>query len=183
MQLDGGGGGVGGCSATKMEKYLYLFFLATVLPGLWWIEFFPLLLLLVPSHVFASIFSAPDISSDLKHSYVFCGDGSRLVALDILVLCLLCCFTAHYKAKMSWKTWGHNCKNVIIQQMEAFSFLLITPVVSLLCFYSLLAATFLICCLFSVNMVSCLSVTLAFTTENENLKKESLVYVCTLFCV
>lgn len=151
------------------------------LQGLWWIDYFPLRLLLVSSHEFTSIFSATDISSDLKHSCILCGDGRRLLALDILVFCLLCCFTACYKAKMPCKTWGHNSKNVIIQRIEAFSFLLITPVVSLSRFCSLLAAAFLIWCLFFVNMAICLSATLAFTTQKE--KKKSLVYVYTLFCV
>lgn len=143
---------------------------------------FPRLLILASNREFTSIFSATDISSDLKRSCVLCGDGSRLLALDILVLCLLCCFTARYKAKMPCKTPGHNGKNVIIQRMEAFSFLLITPVVSLSCFCSLPAAAFLICCLFFVNMAICLSATLVFTTKNEK-EKKSLVYVDSLFCV
>lgn len=132
---------------------------------------FPRLLILFSNREFTSIFSAIDISSDLKRSCVLCGDGSRLLALDILVLCLLCCFTARYKAKMPCKTPGHNGKNVIIQRMEAFSFLLITPVVSLSCICSLSAAAFLICCLFFVNMAICLSATSVFTTKNEKEKK------------
>lgn len=135
---------------------------------------FPLLLILVSSHEFTSIFSATDISSDLKRSCVLCGDGSRLLALDILVLCLLCCFTARYKAKMPCKTSGHNGKNVIIQRMEAFSFLLITPVVSLSWFCSLLAAAFFICCLFFVNMATCLSATFVFTNKNGEEKMSGL---------
>lgn len=175
MQLGGGGGRF--VLQRKMEKYLYLFYLWQFCPTIArslvdWV--FPLFLFLVSSHEFTSIFSAPDISSDLKHSCVLCGDGSRLLALDILVLCLLCCFTAHYKAKMPCETWGHNSKNVIIQRMEAFSLLLITPVVLLSCFCSLPAAAFLICCLFFVNMAICLSATLPFTTKNGKEKKSGL---------
>lgn len=115
--------------------------------GLWWIPFFSTapVLLLVSCQEIPSAFSAPDISSHLKQVCVLCGNGSSVVALDIPVLCLLCCFTAHYKAKIPCMTWGHNSKNIIIQRMEAFSFLLITPVVSLPCFCSLAVAAFLIC--------------------------------------
>lgn len=94
-------------------------------------------LLLFSSHQFISVRSAPDISSHLKQACVLYGDGSGLLALDILVLCLLCCFTARYKAEIPCTTWGHNSRNVIIQRREAFSFLLIAPVMSLSCFCSL----------------------------------------------
>lgn len=179
MQL-GWGGQV--CSETKMENYSYLFyfwqFCATIARSLVdWV--FPTAPAFGLRYEFTSVFSAPDISTDLKHGCVLCGDGSRLLALDILVLCLLYCFTARYKAKMPRKTWGHNSKNVIIQRMEAFSFLLITPVMLLLCFYSLPPAAFLICCLFVNMTIFCLSVTLTFTTKNG--KVWFMYIICSVF--
>lgn len=134
----------------EREMYSSLFYLESC-SELWaflWFQFFPPtvpVLLLVSCQEIPSAFSAPDISSHLKQVCVLCGNGSRVLALDILVLCLLCCFTAHYKAKIPCMTWGHNSKNIIIQRMEAFSFLLIAPVVSLPHFCSLPVAAFLIC--------------------------------------
>lgn len=65
--------------------------------------------------------------------------------------------------------------------MEAFSFLFISPVMLLSCFYSLPAAAFLICCLF-VNMAICLSATLTSTDKNGKEKKVWFMYIiCSVF--
>lgn len=57
-------------------------------------------LLFFSSHQFTSVFPALDISSHRQQACVLYRDGSGWLALDILVLCLLCCFTARYKAKI-----------------------------------------------------------------------------------
>lgn len=103
MQPGGRGGNF--CSETELQRGRYINSYFTLFQnlhfcGLWWISFF-FVLLLVSWQEIPSAFSAPDISSHLKEVCVLCGNGSRVLALDILVLCLLCCFTAHYKAKMT----------------------------------------------------------------------------------
>lgn len=123
-----------GCHISELQRFWYSIFTFTSIgggsvPDCGYFVDSPALLLL-SSHEVLSVFSAPDISSHMKQACVLYGDGSGLLALDILVLCLLCCFTACYKAKIPRMTWGHNSRNVIIQRRKAFSFLLIAPVMS-----------------------------------------------------
>lgn len=77
-----------------------------------------------------SVFSIGHSSCDLKQGCVLCGDGSRLPALGFTSNMLtVLCYSQPY-SKLPWKTRGHNSKKVIIQLPEAYSFLLITPVMS-----------------------------------------------------
>lgn len=101
-----GDGGVTFLSSRDFDTvYLHLLYLGWFCSRLWaflWSLVDSPALLSFSSHEVLLVFSAPDISSHLKQACVcvLCGGGSGLLALDILVLCLLCCFTAHYKAKI-----------------------------------------------------------------------------------